>query len=62
MNANTYETLDDLLYDVYENLITLPSSVTTTRSATLGNTSEIIGTTLVLSNPRARLSRSEIKK
>jgi thymidylate synthase len=55
--TNSFETLDDLLYDVYSDLIDLPSSIKASR----GVTSELIGTTLILTNPRARLSRSEVK-
>lgn len=55
--TNTFQTLDDLLYDVYSDLIDLPSSVTASR----GVMSELIGATLILTNPRARLSRSEVK-
>lgn len=53
--SNTYETLDDLMHDVLKDLLDQPITVNASR----GNSSEVIGTTLNLSNPRARLSRSE---
>lgn len=61
LNTNTFETLDDLLMGVYQDLIERPSSIKTTRSTSGGDTCEIIGVSLTLTNPRARLSRSEVK-
>lgn len=49
------DTFDDLLNDVLAKLLKQGKSITASR----GNFSEIIGATLVLRNPRARLSRSE---
>lgn len=48
-------TLDDLLHAALEYLIANGDQVQASR----GDFREIIGTTLVLTNPRARLSRSE---
>lgn len=50
-------TLDDLMYELLGELINLPFNVVTSR----GNTSEIVGTLFHLSNPLARLSRTETK-
>ncbi len=61
LNTNSFNTLDDMLMGIYQDLLNLPSDITTTRSATGGSTSELIGTVVILNNPRARLSRSEIK-
>lgn len=55
------ETLDDLLRDVYKELIERPFEINATRSKQYGSTSEIIGASLCLRNPRARLSRTESK-
>ena len=49
--------LDDLLNGVYKELLNRPFNIPTSR----GNTSEIIGSHLTLQNPRARLSRTEVK-
>lgn len=58
----TGDTLDDLLFDVYEELLRRPFENTSTRGGSgAGNTSEIIGASLRLSNSRARLSRTETK-
>lgn len=57
LNTNTFETLDDLLMGVYQDLIERPFSIKTSR----GDTCEVIGVNLTLTNPRARLSRSEVK-
>lgn len=54
-------TLDDLLNDVFKQLISLPFSNSSTRGQKNGNASEIIGATLRLNNPLARLSRTETK-
>ncbi|WDF55241.1 thymidylate synthase [Mucilaginibacter sp. KACC 22063] len=61
LNTNTFKTLDDLLTAVYQDLMERPSSIPTTRSKKGGDTCEIIGVSLTLANPRARLSRSEVK-
>ena len=50
-------TLDDLLYEVFKELLKPSECIKTSR----GPTREILGTTLVLENPRARLSRSETR-
>jgi len=50
-------TLDDLLHEVFEELLTRPFNLKATR----GDTSEVFGALLTLKNPRARLSRTEIK-
>ena len=54
-------TLDDLMMEVLKPLLEDRDFVTATRSSDLGNFTEILGASLVLSNPRARLSRSESK-
>ena len=51
------ETLDDLLNDVLKELIELPFDVTASR----GTSSEVFGVLLKLTNPRARISRTETK-
>jgi thymidylate synthase len=51
------ETLDDLLYDVFKELLARPFDVKPSRGAS----SEIIAASLKLQNPRARLSRTETK-
>jgi len=51
------EILDDLLNNVFEELLNLPFNIQTSR----GISSEQIGALLVLKNPRARLSRTETK-
>ncbi len=53
--------LDDLMGEVLRTLLEDRSFITATRSDELGPFTEIIGASLVLSNPRARLSRSESK-
>ena len=53
----TAETLDDLLYDVLKDLIDLPFDITASR----GTSSEVFGVLLKLTNPRARISRTETK-
>ncbi|MDB5281952.1 MAG: thyA, partial [Bacteroidota bacterium] len=55
------KTLDDLLNDVFTELIKRPFDVTTSRSEKGGDTSEIIGTLLQLEIPTSRLSRTETK-
>jgi len=57
LNTNAFETLDDLLMGVYQDLIGRPFSIKTSR----GDTCEAIGINLTLTNPHARLSRSEVK-
>lgn len=60
MYEGTYfeaDTLDDLLSDVFNQLLEGPELI----SASRGAFTEILGATLVLHNPRARLSRSESK-
>jgi len=57
LQFNSYETLDDVLYDVFDDLINRPFDIKATR----GTTSEIIGASFQLTNPLARLSRSEVK-
>ena len=57
LQHNIYETLDDVLYDVFDDLVNLPFDVKPSR----GNTSEIRGAAFELTNPLARLSRSEVK-
>lgn len=51
------ETIDDLLYEVLKTLSELPFDVTASR----GTSSEIFGVLLKLTNPRARISRTETK-
>lgn len=51
------ETLDDLMHEVLEKLFSLEDYVEASR----GRMKEIFGATLLLTNPRARLSRSESK-
>lgn len=51
------ETLDDLMHEVLEKLFSLEDYVEASR----GSMKEIFGATLLLTNPRARLSRSESK-
>lgn len=53
-------TLDDLLRRVFSRLLDADQRVTVT--ATRGDTTEIVGVLLQLSNPRARLSRTENKQ
>jgi thymidylate synthase len=60
MNAKA-STLDDLLHDVFSELLVLPFDVKSTRSEKDGASSEIFGALLHLTNPRARLSRTETK-
>jgi thymidylate synthase len=57
LHKNVYETLDDVLNDVYDDLLSLPFDVKPSR----GITSEIRGASFELTNPLARLSRSEVK-
>ena len=57
LSLNSYGTLDDILHDVFEDLLAKPFDVVNTR----GTSSEIIGLSITLTNPRARLSRSEMK-
>jgi thymidylate synthase len=57
LNFNSYDTLDDMLHAVFEDLLALPFNLRNSR----GVTSELVGVSLNLTNPRARLSRSEIK-
>ncbi len=60
MYKGTYfeaDTLDDLLSDVFKQLLENPELI----SASRGAFTEILGAILVLHNPRARLSRSESK-
>jgi thymidylate synthase len=57
LSQNSYESLDDILHDVFEDLLAQPFNVKNTR----GTSSEIVGLSIKLNNPRARLSRSEIK-
>lgn len=54
---NHYKTLDDILSAVFTELLKRPFSNNNAR----GTSSEIIGLSFTLTNPRARLSRSEIK-
>ncbi|QXU42145.1 thymidylate synthase [Pedobacter sp. D749] len=54
---NQYQTLDDILLAVFEELLKRPFNNNNHR----GTSSEIIGLSFTLTNPRARLSRSEIK-
>ena len=51
-------TLDDLLRRVFTRLLDADQRVTATR----GDTTEMVGVLLQLSNPRARLSRTENKQ
>lgn len=51
-------TVDDLLRRVFGRLLNVPQRVTATR----GDTTEIIGVLLQLTNPRARISRTENKQ
>ena len=51
----TGEILDDILFDLYPALLNRPLQ----DSGRRGRTSELLGVTLVLKKPRARLSRSE---
>ncbi len=54
---DSYDTLDDMLHDVFKALLAEKTSVVATR----GGFTEIFGAYLHLKNPRARLSRSEDK-
>jgi thymidylate synthase len=54
----TANTVDDLLRRVFGRLLSAPQHVTATR----GDTTEIIGVLLQLTNPRARISRTEKKQ
>jgi thymidylate synthase len=56
-NYFEHNTLDDLLADVFKKLVDNRKVINASR----GGFTEILGATLVLSNPRARLSRSESK-
>ncbi|WP_138440222.1 thymidylate synthase [Marinobacter alexandrii] len=51
------ETLDDLMHEVLEKLLSLDEYVEASR----GRMKELFGATFLLTNPRARLSRSESK-
>jgi thymidylate synthase len=51
------QTLDDLLHEVLQALLEKPFEIVASR----GRTAELIGVTLTLTNPRARLSRTETK-
>jgi len=51
------DTIDDILISVFNVLIKKPFDVTSSR----GETSEVIGSQIILNNPRARLSRSYTK-
>lgn len=55
------ETLDDVMNEVFRNLLELPFNVRATRSTNLGDSSEIIGVLVNITNPRARLSRTETR-
>lgn len=55
------DTLDDLLFESYKNLLAQPFNNNARRSETLGPFSEIFGVLLELKNPKARLSRSDVK-
>lgn len=55
------DTLDDLLIEVFTELTNVPFDVSSTRGHFEGNSSETIGAMLLLTNPRARLSRTETK-
>ena len=57
----TAQTLDDLMNEVLSTLLTLEFDNSSTRSNTNGSFSEVIGASLHLENPRARLSRTETK-
>ncbi|RUT76884.1 thymidylate synthase [Marinobacter sp. NP-6] len=59
MSENFFKaaTLDDLLHEVFEELLSVEGYVDASR----GRMKEIFGATLMLTNPRARLSRSESK-
>lgn len=54
-------TLDDLMQEILCELLKDQDFITATRSDELGDFTEIVGASLVLTNPRARLSRSESK-
>lgn len=54
-------TLDDLMHGVLQELIDRPFSVTSSRSAEHGPSSEIMAAMLHLQNPRCRLNRAETK-
>lgn len=56
-NFFTAETLDDLMHEVLDKLFSLEEYVEASR----GRMKEIFGATLLLTDPRARLSRSESK-
>lgn len=55
------QTIDDLMRQVLAELVKGPFDNKPTRSNNLGPTSEIIGASLLLKNPRARLSLSETR-
>src|SRR5687767_5875036 len=54
-------TIDDLMRQVLTELVIGPFDNSPTRSNDLGPASEIIGASLLLKNPRARLSLSETR-
>ena len=51
------EILDDVLRELYPELLRSPNYVSTSR----GDTSELIGVLIEIERPRARLSRSEMR-
>lgn len=55
------DTLDDLLFETYNYLLSKPFNNSASRSKDLGSFSEEFGILLELTNPRARLSRSDAK-
>jgi thymidylate synthase len=55
------KTLDDIMYDVFGALLKLPFKTESTRSKGSGAFSEILGASIELENPRARLSRTDTK-
>lgn len=55
------DTVDDLMNVVLKELLSRPFNIDTTRGKESGPSSEIIGSVLKLSNPLARLSRTETK-
>ena len=57
MTALVGETLDDVLRSVTEQILSLGGDINPTKGAA----KEIVGVLLELSNPRARLSRTETK-
>ncbi|VXD18951.1 thymidylate synthase [Marinoscillum sp. 108] len=55
------QTIDEIITQVFHELLARDFDISTSRSKRHGPTSEVIGNLLVLANPRARISRSETR-